>query len=63
MKKKNFYIFSTALETDLRIEKEWRATLQKTLEQEKTASTEILTELQQLKHVEKVGIYKCIVLK
>ncbi|XP_063443984.1 RUN and FYVE domain-containing protein 2-like isoform X3 [Mytilus trossulus] len=43
----------TALETDLRIEKEWRATLQKTLEQEKTASTEILTELQQLKHVEK----------
>ncbi|XP_071131645.1 RUN and FYVE domain-containing protein 2-like isoform X4 [Mytilus edulis] len=44
---------STALETDLRIEKEWRATLQKTLEQEKTASTEILTELQQLKHVEK----------
>ena len=43
----------TALETDLRIEKEWRATLQKTLEQEKTASAEVSTELQHLKHLEK----------
>lgn len=43
----------TALETDLRIEKEWRATLQKTLEQEKTASAEILTEIQQLKNLDR----------
>ena len=51
-----FYFYRTALETDLRIEKEWRATLQKTLEQEKTASAEVSTELQHLKHLEKVRL-------
>ncbi|XP_033746895.1 RUN and FYVE domain-containing protein 2-like isoform X1 [Pecten maximus] len=43
----------TALETDLRIEREWRGTLQKTLEQEKEATAQIQAEYVQVKEVEK----------
>ncbi|XP_069124527.1 RUN and FYVE domain-containing protein 2-like isoform X2 [Argopecten irradians] len=43
----------TALETDLRIEREWRGTLQKTLEQEKEATAQLQAEYTQVKEVEK----------
>lgn len=43
----------TALETDLRIEREWRGTLQKSLEQEKENAAQIQSELQEYKHLEK----------
>ncbi|XP_067673783.1 RUN and FYVE domain-containing protein 2-like isoform X2 [Haliotis asinina] len=40
---------STALETDLRIEREWRSTLQHNLEEEKTHGSQLLMELQHMK--------------
>ncbi|XP_050394285.2 RUN and FYVE domain-containing protein 2 isoform X1 [Patella vulgata] len=43
----------SALETDLKIEREWRATLQKTLEAEKEKCSQYHLELQQLKDVKK----------
>ncbi|XP_021347498.1 RUN and FYVE domain-containing protein 2-like isoform X1 [Mizuhopecten yessoensis] len=43
----------TALETDLRIEREWRGTLQKTLEQEKETAAQLQAEYTQVKEVEK----------
>ncbi|XP_060076740.1 RUN and FYVE domain-containing protein 2-like [Ylistrum balloti] len=43
----------TALETDLRIEREWRGTLQKTLDQEKEATAQLQAEYTQIKEVEK----------
>ena len=51
-KKKNLVkIYRTALETDLRIEREWRANLQKNLEQEKSRISELQTELQRLQQI------------
>ncbi|XP_041363074.1 RUN and FYVE domain-containing protein 2-like isoform X2 [Gigantopelta aegis] len=41
------------LETDLQIEREWRTTLQKGLEEEKLRGSEILMELQQAKELQK----------
>ncbi|KAL5019311.1 hypothetical protein ScPMuIL_005033 [Solemya velum] len=43
----------TALVTDLRIEREWRGTLQKTLEEEKDKAVKLQTELHQIKEVQK----------
>ncbi|ESO87042.1 hypothetical protein LOTGIDRAFT_107494, partial [Lottia gigantea] len=43
----------SALETDLKIEKEWRGTLQKTLETEKEKCSKYHLELQQLKEIKK----------
>ncbi|XP_046562171.1 RUN and FYVE domain-containing protein 2-like isoform X3 [Haliotis rubra] len=42
---------STALETDLRIEREWRSTLQHSLEEEKTHGSQLLMELQHMKDI------------
>ena len=39
------------METDLRIEREWRANLQKNLEQEKTKTSHLQTEVQQLRQI------------
>ena len=47
----NVEIYRTALETDLRIEREWRANLQKNLEQEKLRINELQNDLQQLRQV------------
>nr|XP_022319564.1 RUN and FYVE domain-containing protein 2-like isoform X1 [Crassostrea virginica] len=43
----------TALETDLKIEKEWRGTLQKSLEEEREKVSAVQTDLQKYKHLEK----------
>ncbi|XP_064606057.1 RUN and FYVE domain-containing protein 2-like isoform X2 [Liolophura sinensis] len=43
----------TALETDLKIEREWRGTLQKTLEQEKEKLGSVQMDLQKMKDLEK----------
>ncbi|XP_046366555.1 RUN and FYVE domain-containing protein 2-like isoform X2 [Haliotis rufescens] len=43
----------TALETDLRIEREWRSTLQHNLEEEKTHGSQLLMELQHMKDLKK----------
>ena len=43
-----------ALETDLKIEREWRGTLQRNLEQEKAKLTRLQTEVQHLSDVKKV---------
>ncbi|XP_029638555.2 RUN and FYVE domain-containing protein 2 isoform X3 [Octopus sinensis] len=48
----------SALETDLRIEREWRGTLQKTLEQERHNVTLVQMELQQMKEIQKG--YSCL---
>lgn len=48
--------YSSALETDLKIEKEWRATLQRNLEQEKEKTTRQQQELQQLREVKRVRV-------
>lgn len=45
-----FYLNSTALETDLRIEREWRGNLQKNLESEKTKITHLQKELHVLRN-------------
>ena len=46
-----FLLHRTALETDLRIEREWRANLQKNLEQEKLKLSQLESEIQQLRQV------------
>lgn len=46
--------FRTALETDLKIEREWRGTLQKSLEEEREKVSAVQTDLQKYKHLEKV---------
>ncbi|XP_048763277.1 RUN and FYVE domain-containing protein 2-like isoform X4 [Ostrea edulis] len=43
----------TALETDLKIEREWRGTLQRSLEEEKEKLAVIQTDLHKYKHLEK----------
>jgi len=40
------------LETDLRIEREWRGNLQKNLESEKTKISHLQKEIQQLRHTQ-----------
>lgn len=42
------------METDLKIEKEWRGTLQKSLEEEREKVSAVQTDLQKYKHLEKV---------
>jgi ribosomal protein S27E len=42
-----------ALETDLKIEREWRATLQKNLDQEKAKSAKLQTDIHRLEEVKK----------
>lgn len=42
----------TALETDLRIEREWRGGLQKQIEQEKLKNSALQTEIQALSHLQ-----------
>ena len=49
------YLNRSALETDLKIEREWRAALQKNLDQEKEQVTQLHTELQQFRDVKRVG--------
>lgn len=44
-------IHRTALETDLRIERDWRISLQKNIEQEKYKIGQLQSEIQQLKQV------------
>ena len=44
-----------ALETDLQIEREWRSTLQKTLEQEKEKVAQMHMELQQMVEIKRVS--------
>ena len=46
----------SALETDLKIEKEWRATLQRSLETEKERLSKQQTELQQLRDNKRVRL-------
>lgn len=50
--------FRTALETDLKIEREWRGTLQKSLEEEREKVSAVQTDLQKYKHLEKVVLQK-----
>ena len=45
----------SALETDLMIEREWRATLQLNLEQEKQQTSKLQAEAQQLRDVKRVS--------
>ena len=40
------------METDLRIEREWRGNLQKNLESEKTKISHLQKEIQQLRHTQ-----------
>ena len=47
-----FFCFRTALETDLRIEREWRGGLQKQIEQEKLKNSELQTEIHQLRQLQ-----------
>ena len=44
-----------ALETDLQIEREWRSTLQKTLEHEKEKVAQMHMELQQMVEIKRVS--------
>lgn len=44
------------METDLKIEREWRGTLQKSLEEEREKVSAVQTDLQKYKHLEKVHV-------
>lgn len=48
-------LFRQTLETDLRIEREWRGSLQKNLEQEKGKTSRLQTEIQHLLEIKRVG--------
>jgi hypothetical protein len=51
----SFSTCSSALETDLKIEREWRAALQSNLEQEKEIVSQLNVEIQKLRAVNKVS--------
>lgn len=54
---KFFHYHRSQLETDLKIEREWRGSLQRNLEQEKEKVTELQAELQQFKQMKKVSCW------
>jgi hypothetical protein len=53
------FFFRMALETDLKIEREWRVGLQKNLEEEQLKSVKLQAEVVQLSEVKKVQIELC----
>lgn len=48
--------FRTQLETDLKIEREWRQTLQSELERERETIAQLTTEAQQINGLKKVSL-------
>ena len=49
--------FRSALETDLKIEREWRGTLQRSLDQEKQRVAQLQAEQQHSRDLRKVRVY------
>ena len=50
------FVSRQTLETDLKIEREWRGTLQKNLDQEKSKLSKLQAELQHLMDVKRVNL-------
>jgi hypothetical protein len=49
-------VLRSSLEAELRVEKEWRATLQQSLDKEKMMAAKLLKECQHLKELKKVEL-------
>ena len=50
-----YFLCRSALETDLKIEREWRGTLQRSLEQEKQKVAQLQAEIQHAKELRRVS--------